>query len=399
MKVLGIVAEYNPIHNGHLYHINISRAQSGADAVVAVMSGDFVQRGSAAVYDKFARAEAAVRCGVSLVLELPLPWCLSSAEGFARGAVGMLEACGLVDIISFGSECGDMAELSALAEALNGLEGSAALRSVLESGAPFAAARQQVLATIIGEERAALLKDPNNILAVEYLRALQGPMECMTVQRCFGRHDGAGSASELRAMLEKGENISTRLPAEAAAVFAREREQGGGPVLSTDLERALMARLRMLSLEDFARLPDAGEGLENLLYRAVREEPGFERVAIRCKSKRYALARIRRMLLGAALGLEKGMNSGIPPYLRVLAADRVGCKVLSAMKKTAKLPVIAKAGGVRELDETSQRVFELGSRAHDFWILGRKSENGRTGDEDFRRSPVILTDETIKLAD
>jgi len=399
MKVLGIVAEYNPFHAGHLYHINKSRERSGADAVVAVMSGDFVQRGSAAVYDKFARAEAAVRCGVSLVLELPLPWCVSSAEGFARGAVGMLEACGIVDIISFGSECGDMAELSALAKALNELEGSAALKTALEGGTPFAAARQQALAALVGEERSALLKDPNNILAVEYIRALRGSIECMTVQRCFGRHDGAGSASELRAALERGEDIFTQLPEAAAAVFARETELGSGPVLSVGLEQALMARLRMLPPVAFASLPDAGEGLENLLYRAVREEPTLERAAMRCKSRRYALARIRRMLLGAALGLEKGMNDGIPPYLRVLAADNVGCKVLSAMKKTAARPILGKAGGIRELDAEAVRVFELGSRAHDFWVLGRKSENCRSGDEDFRRSPVILTDDTIKLAE
>lgn len=399
MKVLGIVAEYNPFHNGHLYHINISREQSGAEAVVAVMSGDFVQRGSAAVYDKFARAEAAVRCGVSLVLELPLPWCVSSAEGFARGAVGILEACGLVDIISFGSECGDMAELTALAAALNELEGSTALKTALESGAPFAAARQQALATLVGEERAALLKDPNNILALEYLRTLRAPLECMTVRRQGSRHDGVGSASELRAMLEQGSDIFSRLPEGAAAVFVRETEQGRGPVLSSAMERAMMARLRMLPPEAFARLPDAGEGLENLLYRAVREEPTLERAALRCKSRRYALARIRRMLLGAALGLEKGMNSGVPPYLRVLAADSTGCKVLAAMKKTAALPVIGRAGAARELDEAAFAVFELGSRAHDLWVLGRGVADFRAGDEDFRKSPIILTDETIKLAD
>lgn len=392
MKVLGIVAEYNPFHNGHLYHINTSRAQSGAEAVVAVMSGDFVQRGSAAVYDKFARAEAAVRCGVSLVLELPLPWCVSSAEGFARGAVGLLEACGLVDIISFGSECGDVTQLSALASALDTLDGSPALKSALEGGLPFAAARQQALSSLAGPELAALLSDPNNILGVEYLRALRGPMECMTVQRRGSRHDGEGSASELRAQLEAGISMFSALPSEAAAVFARETEQGRGPVLSADLETALMSRLRMLPAEAFACLPDAGEGLENLLCRAVREEATLNTAAQRCKSKRYALARIRRMLLGAALGLEKGMNEGIPPYIRVLAADRQGYTLLAEMKKKAKLPVLTRAGAVRELGEEAQRVFELGSRAHDLWVLGRETREFRCGDEDFRRSPVILTE-------
>lgn len=399
MKVLGIVAEYNPFHRGHLYHINASRDVGDAEAVVAVMSGDFVQRGSAAVFDKFTRAEAAVRCGVSLVLELPLPWCVSSAEGFARGAVGLLEACGVVDTLSFGSECGDAALLSQLAEALEELEGSAALKEALEGGASFAAARQQALATRVGEERAALLKDPNNILGVEYIRALRTPMEILTVQRKGSRHDGTGSASELRAVLEAGGDIAAQLPPEVALVYARETARGRGPVLSSNLEAALMSRLRMLPPEAFARLPDAGEGLENLLYRAVREEPTLERAAMRCKSRRYALARIRRMLLGAALGLEKGMNAGLPPYLRVLSADSRGCALLAEMKKKAKLPVISKAGAVRDLDKEGERVFELGSRAHDLWVLGREKQDFHAGDEDFRQSPVILTDDTIKLAE
>ena len=160
-----------------------------------------------------------------------------------------------------------------------------------------------------------------------------------------------------------------------------------------------MARLRMLPPEAFTHLPDAGEGLENLLYRAVREEATLESAAMRCKSRRYALSRIRRMLLGAALGLEKGMNAGVPPYIRVLAADSKGCGLLADMKKKASLPLIARAGAVRGLDEEAQRVFELGSRAHDLWILGRTQPERRHGDEDFRKGPVILTDAPIKLAD
>ena len=367
--------------------------------MIGVMSGDFVQRGGAAIFDKFARAEAAVRCGASLVLELPLPWCVSSAGGFARGAVRLLECSGVVDVLSFGSECGDVSALGELAGSLNALEGSAELKAALESGLPFAAARQRAAGALLGVEPAALLAEPNNILGIEYIRALQTPMEVHTVQRVSGRHNGPGSASELRLLLQQGGDILGLLPEGAAAVFRRETEQGRGPVLPAALETALLSRLRMLPLSAFARLPDAGEGLENLLYRAVREESTLEAAALRCKSRRYALARIRRMLLGAALGLERGMNSADPPYLRVLAADSRGCEVLAAMKKRASLPIISKGGAVRELPEAAQRIFELGSRAHDLWVLGRKCTNLRAGDEDFRRGPVILTDEHTKLAD
>ena len=207
------------------------------------------------------------------------------------------------------------------------------------------------------------------------------------------------SVEELRSLLEEGGDIFTQLPPETAEVFRRETESERGPVLSSALETALMARLRMLPPSAFGALPDAGEGLENLLYRAVREEATLESAAMRCKSRRYALARIRRMLLGAALGLEKGMNAAAPPYIRVLAADSRGCALLSEMKKTAKLPVIVRAAAVRELDEAAQRVFELGSRAHDLWVLGRQNPQMRCGDEDFRKMSFILTDKTIKLAE
>ena len=147
---------------------------------------------------------------------------------------------------------------------------------------------------------------------------------------------------------------------------------------------------------------DNGETMTRLrrnLHRAVREEPTLEKAALRCKSRRYALSRIRRMLLGAALGLEKGMNRGTPPYLRVLAADKRGCEVLAAMKKHAILPIISKAGTVRTLPEEAQAVFELGSRAHDLWVLGRKEPDLRRGDEDFHLGSRILTDEPRKIAD
>ena len=171
-NVIGIVAEYNPFHNGHARLIEQTRAQLGAVCpVVCVMSGDFVQRGSPAVYSKFARAEAAVRCGADLVLELPLPWSLSSAEGFARGAVGLLGSLGVVTHLSFGSECGDLDPLQRVAEALLDPLLGEDLRAELRSGIPFAAARQQAVARRVGA-LAELLQAPNNILAVEYLKAI-----------------------------------------------------------------------------------------------------------------------------------------------------------------------------------------------------------------------------------
>ena len=173
MAIIGIIAEYNPFHTGHEYHIARSRELLGADStVICVMSGDFVQRGEAALYSKFARAEAACRCGADLVIELPLPWALSSAEGFARGAVGLLGALGATHL-SFGSECGDVQRLERIAENLIDPAVNAEISRELNENAnnSYASARQTVLARRLGDE-AKLIEQPNNILAVEYLKAI-----------------------------------------------------------------------------------------------------------------------------------------------------------------------------------------------------------------------------------
>ena len=228
-NVIGIVAEYNPFHNGHARLIEQTRARLGADCpVVCVMSGDFVQRGSPAVYAKFARAEAAARCGADLVLELPLPWALSSAEGFARGAVGLLGSLGVVTHLSFGSECGELEPLQRVAEALLDPLLGEDLRAELQAGIPFAAARQQAVARRVGA-LAELLQAPNNILAVEYLKAIfdqRLDLHPLTILRTGAQHDrpaegNVRAASELRTRIGAGEDVSAFLPRAAGRCCRR----------------------------------------------------------------------------------------------------------------------------------------------------------------------------------
>lgn len=331
-NVIGIVAEYNPFHNGHARLIEQTRAQLGAVCpVVCVMSGDFVQRGSPAVYSKFARAEAAVRCGADLVLELPLPWSLSSAEGFARGAVGLLGSLGVVTHLSFGSECGELDPLQRVAEALLDPLLGEDLRAELRSGIPFAAARQQAVARRVGA-LAELLQAPNNILAVEYLKAIYDQrleLHPLTVLRTGAQHDrfaegNIRSASELRMRIGAGEDVSAFLPRAAAEIFAREKTRGRGPVLPEALESALLSRLRMLPQTAYNALPGATEGLGNSLYRAAHEEPTLDGVLAAAKSKRYALARIRRMTMCAVLGVTAGIDGGTPAVCAGAGHRRAG---------------------------------------------------------------------------
>lgn len=399
MRVVGIVTEFNPFHNGHALLLERAREAMGEDtAVVCCMSGDFVQRGEAAVWSKFARAEAAARCGADLVFELPLPWALSSAEGFARGGVGLLAALGVVDCLCFGSECGETEPLERAAEALLSPALAAELRRELESGIPFAAARQRALAAVTDEETARLVETPNNILAVEYIRAIYVlglDLGFMTVRREGAEHDGQGegsirSASELRSRIAAGKSCSGFMPDAALAVFEREAERGRGPVLMETLEPMLLARLRMLPDEEFSRLPDASEGLGNRLRAAVRDEPTLDGVLAAAKSKRYALSRIRRMTMCACLGVREGMAEGVPPYARLLAASERGRELLRRAQDKSRIPIITKAAAARQLPRETLSVFELGSGARDLYVLGYRAAAERRGGTDWRTGPALV---------
>lgn len=392
MGAVGVVAEYNPFHRGHFYHLRQSRALTDGAPVIAVMSGDFVQRGEAACFSKFARARAAVDGGASLVIELPLPWCLSSAEGFARGAVGLLYSTGVVDAISFGSESADMDLLYACTKTLQGTDYAAELKAELNRGDSFAAARERAVASLSDAETASVLRSPNDLLAVEYVRAaaeLGFEAKFLPVLRQSSVHDGPGSASELRSLMAAGEDWLGKLPEGSAAAFVRELDAGRGPVLPERLRLPLMSRLWERTEADLARVPDAAEGLEKRLYRAVRMAASPEEAAMLAKSKRYALSRLRRMAMCAALGVEKGMADGTPPYNRVLAMDGRGAELLRTMRKTARVPVIVKPAHVRRLDERAQRIFALTAAAHDLYTLGFSDRNAQRCGEDYRAVPYI----------
>ncbi len=400
MSVIGIVGEYNPFHYGHKYHIDETKKLLGEDApVVCVMSGDFIQRGEAAVYSKFARAEAAVKSGADLVLELPAPWALSSAEGFARGAVGILGNLGVVTHLSFGSECGDLKALEKLAETLIDPLIVGEIKAELEKDdtLSFAAARQKAVYNRIGEA-AKLLEMPNNILAVEYIKAIYNQslrVKPVTVGRIGSGHDKEGdsgprSASELRTRLSHGMDISDSVPEAAAKIYAREDSLGRGPVMMEHLEMQIISRLRMLNASDFAALPDGAAGLSNRLAAACREETGLDAIAAAAKSKRYALSRIRRMLMCAALGITSEMADGIPPYARVLAANERGCALLKEIGINTRIPVLVKPASVKDMGREAQKLFELGAKAHDLYVLGYNAKEERKGGLDYRTSPKIV---------
>ena len=367
MKTVGIVAEYNPFHSGHAWHIRETRRLVGGDAaVVAVMSGNWVQRGECAVTDKWIRAEAALHGGADLVLELPTVWATASAEGFARGAMAILEAAGVVDVLSFGSEGGGIAPLRELARCLNSPEFSKALRRELGPKRSFAQCRRKAAARLLGGETAALLDAPNNNLGVEYLRFLPPGMETLTVPRQGPAHDGetAGefaSASLLRRWLRAGET-------ERTSPFLPSSWKGE----AADLKwcgRALTARLRSMSLEEAEALPDSGDGLAARLLSAARQTADLEELYALTKTRTYAHARVRRLALYALLGLRKQDIPDTPPYIRVLGFNRRGQALLRRIRERSALPIIVKPAHIRRHSAEAQALFALESRSTDLYSL------------------------------
>ena len=378
MKTAGIITEYNPLHYGHLALIQAVRQQFGGDtAVICAMSGDFVQRGDFALVRRHARAEAAVRSGADLVLELPLPWAVSSAEGFAQGGVEVLTATGLLDGNAFQS----------------------ALQAELTKGDSFAAARQRAIAALLSPSDAALLSDPNNTLGIEYCRALLrvgAAPALFTIPRTGAAHDaapenaGGYSASAIRHLLAEGrpaDALSRMVPA-MRAVYEVEETAGRAPVFAAACERAILARLRSMTPAEFDALDTGHEGVGQRLYNASRNAATLDAVLDNAKTKRYAYARLRRMVLWAYLGLTPAKLPASVPYLRVLAANETGRALLGRMRKTARLPVITKPAAIRSLSPDAQRLFETESRAADLYALAYPELTEACGSL-WRQNPVM----------
>lgn len=380
MATAGIVAEYNPFHRGHAWHIARTRQTLGADtAVICVMSGHWVQRGECALTDKWSRVALALSGGADLVLELPTPWAMASAEAFARGAVGLLAATGVVDVLSFGSETGELAPLRAAAAALDGPDYPERLRAGLARGLSFPAARQAAVG-------ADCLASPNDNLGVEYLRALPPGMEALTIPRRGAAHDGpaAGgfaSASELRALLRAGRaaEADPYLPA----------PWSGETASMAHIDRAVLARLRMMDEADWAALPDGGaaEGLPARLARSARTADSLEDFYARAKTKRYPHARLRRLALAAFLGLRAAERPPAAPYVRVLGLSGRGRELLRRMKETCALPVVVKPAQARALDGDARALFEAEARRTD--LFGLCFPTARPCGLEWTRSPVV----------
>lgn len=389
MKVAGIIAEYNPFHNGHAHHISETRRLSGCDWVVVCMVGSFTQRGEAACLDKWARARAALLCGADAVFELPALWALQSADGFARGGVGILGGLGC-DVLSFGCERADMDLLRRLAE-LRDREPSTlreALRRGLDAGKSHARARGEAIANLLGED-ADVLCAPNLTLAVEYLRAIEDrgwSMQPLAVPRIGDYHGAAlapfASASAIRSALAAG-RLEEVLPCVPEAARAELHRAGK----LHEMDDLLLHALRAMGPEEIAAVYGVGEGLENRIARCAREAASRAELIGRIKCKRYTYARLSRICACALLGITRAMVEAIPhpACARLIGMRRDAAPLLAELKARARLPIASDAAKLR-----GDRVFDLECRATDLRALLCDDPAERRAGREFSEKFVLL---------
>ena len=370
MKICAVICEYNPFHNGHKYQIEL--AKCNFDAVLCVMSGSFTQRGEVAIFDKWTRAKAAVLSGADLVLELPVRYSLSSANGFAKGAVELISATGIVDALLFGSEENDINKLSQAADILSSEtpEISKKIKELLAEGMSYPMARQTAFSGLIDAD---LLAKPNNILAIEYISALKqkkSNIVPITHARTVGHSDkteasGYASASLIREKIKKSEDISYLTPFDFSGCEIYDTN-----CLTDIFKFLLIAKGNML----FSAVPDAETGLLNRFLKAVNLD-SFDDIIDASITKRYTRSYLKRIALRAILGIDGGF---LPPqYLRVLAANDAGREMLAIMKKEAALPIVTKvadfpkellAEDIRATDVAALCTYPQQKKGRDFLI-------------------------------
>jgi len=417
MKILGLITEYNPFHNGHLYHLNKSKKITGATHTVAVMSGNFLQRGEPAIVHKWERAKMAVKSGVDLIIEIPTTYACSTAELFAYGSISLLDKLGAVECISFGSEIGNINSLSKIVEVLTSSlpEFEEILKNYVNLGFTFPVARSMAIVRYFkeikgyNEENLALINDvmksPNNILGIEYLKAineLKSSIIPYTITRKYAHYhskditdSSIASATAIREHLFNNNaliNISSVIPNTTLNILSSNIESGIAPIFSTDFQQSILAILRRSELKDIKNVFDVVEGLENRIYKCSNNVNTVSELYNCIKSKRYTLTRIQRILMHTLLNINKDdifrfNNNGGPQYARVLAFNCKGREILQILKSTSSIPIISNLKHYNPQNEYAKQMLNIDIRATNIYSLAFKNKSNINGQLDYITSP------------
>ncbi len=402
MKIIGIVAEYNPFHNGHHYQIEHSKKVLSADGVIAIMSGNFVQRGMPAFVDKWTRTKMALESGVNLVIELPVHYATSSAEQFAEGAVTLLHSTGVVTHLSFGSESGDLDYMNRIASLLveEPEPYKISLRNHLSTGLSYPRARALAIDEILGSlGDHANINQSNMILGIEYLKAikkLDAHITPFLVKRIgSGYHDENikspfASATAIRKAYFNSDanfNFSDHMPEMAARTISA---LGSQPMDISHFEKELLFILRRASRESLSKYREVNEGLDHKLKFLSSRVTTYDELVEGLKSKRYTHTKINRLLINILLGIEKReYDLSEVGYLRILGFDDIGRKIIHEMKNSATLPIITNINKIPE-ELKSNPLLALDVKASDLYAMGHTDCIGRIGARDHTEKMIIL---------
>ncbi len=414
MKVLGVISEYNPFHNGHLHHLNESKKATGSDYVVSVMSGNFIQRGEPALLNKWARAKMALESGIDLVIELPVSYVLQSAEFFAYGAVKILNSMNMIDYICFGSEQGDIEPLQLIARTLIDEPNviSSKIKSFLNEGYSFPKARELAVTAFFANKdekinTQQILSSPNNILGIEYLKALNklnSTIKPTTIKRFkTGYHsqetkDNIASATAIRTKLQNNndlENIKAYIPPCSYDIINDEINAGRMPIFTEDFDSAIITLLRRLKSKELAGYPGVSEGLEHRIIKAAHRYGTLTDILDSIQTKRYARTRLQRIMYNVLLGITQDMlntfqHYGGPQYIRVLGFNEKGRQLLRVAKKRASIPILVKTASYKQsCNPLLRQMIELDFLASDLYTLNYTNHSQRKGKMDFLTSPIM----------
>lgn len=378
MPVAGIIAEYNPFHNGHLYHLNESKKITNSDYSIAIMSGNFTQRGDVAIVDKWTRAKMALENGIDLVIELPTIYSISSAENFASGAIKLLDSLGIVDYVSFGSECDDISVLNDIARVLyqEPSEYKTLLSHELSKGISFPKAREKALMMYLNNVRrfANILTSPNNILGVEYLKALRkhrSSIKPITIKREGSNYNDTiisnsskfSSATAIRnaCLSQNISNLNNVMPQSSYNILEDNIKRGNIVSNLSAYDKEILYTLRKMSTDEIANLPDVSEGLEFAIKSAANSCNSVIELLTMVDSKRYTKTRIQRILLYAILGITKKdmqLSKSITPYVRILGLNSKGKELLSEISnRKSKLELVTSVK--KFMDKSSNKNLKL----------------------------------------
>lgn len=404
MKTIAIISEYNPFHSGHLYQVNKIREEFGSDTrIVAIMSGNFTQRGEIAIMDKFLRAECAVRCGVNLVLELPFPYSMSSAEFFAKSGVKIADSLRAVDIISFGSELGDIDILKAIAKNISSDEYRARLKDELISSESqkvgYPKLCEKVYRELYSEGVSADFFSPNNILALEYIKAIS-ESDSRLIPHTLKRA-GAGysekkilaeefqSATAIRGLMHSDiQSALDFIPENAKNALVSAYNDHKFPCDQEKLSSAIISHFRLNSPEANTDIHDASGGLYNRLQNASFEANSFAELTALADTKKYTTARIRRAIWYSFFGVTSSIVKELPEYTQVLAMDTVGRSILKDVKKMSAFPVITKPASYEFLSDTAKERKQLADKADAVFQLTKPKAH--SGSAALKSTPYVM---------